>query len=103
VQHGTASCWRHHRCRCSSCHRALLAEAKLEWALRQVRRGADPATRVPSARARRHLAQLEYAGLSRAAIAQRAGVSAATISRLAQPSTARISRITAASVLSVAP
>ena len=60
--------------RCDLCHRALLDEAKVAWALRQVRRGRDPATRVPAGSARRHVAELEAAGLTRSAIAERAGV-----------------------------
>jgi hypothetical protein len=101
--HGTATGWRWHRCRCRACHRALLAEGKVTWALRRVRAGADPGTRIPAHHARRHLRQLQAAGMTRAEVAQRAGVSAATISRLAEPDTLRVSRITAAAVLAVEP
>ncbi len=101
MTHGTATGWRHHRCRCDDCHRALLAEGKTAWAMRRVRAGADPATRIPAGRARRHVELLEAAGLTRGEVAKRAGVSASTISRLAAPSTKRTSRITATAVLGV--
>lgn len=103
MTHGTATGWRHHGCRCRPCHGALLAEGRVAWALRRVRAGADPATRVPAIRARRHLARLEGAGLTRGEVARRAGVSGGTISRLAAPGTARVSRITATAVLAVDP
>jgi Bacterial regulatory proteins, lacI family len=103
MTHGTPSGWRHHGCRCAACHQALLHDARLTWALRRIRVGADPATRVPAGYVRRHLHKLEAAGLARTRIAQRAGVSAATISRLADPRTRRISRVTANAVMAVLP
>lgn len=103
MTHGTAVGWRWHGCRCPACHRALLDEGRLAWAMRRIRVGADPASRVPAGWARRRLGELEASGLTRGEVARRAGVSAATISRLADPATKRISRITAASVLAVAP
>jgi hypothetical protein len=101
--HGTPVGWRHHRCRCNDCHRALLDEARLAWALRRVRIGADPAARVPVRWARRHVARLEGAGMTRGQIAACAGVSAGTISRLMAPGTRRISRITTDAVRAVVP
>jgi hypothetical protein len=101
MTHGTAVGWRHHRCRCRACRQALRADARLQWAKRRVRAGADPATRVPARSARRHLQRLEAAGLTRAEVARRAGVSAMTITRLADPATKRASRITVAAVLGV--
>jgi hypothetical protein len=103
VEHGTPVGWRHHRCRCDACHAALLDEARVVWAVRQVRRGRDPATRVPVGHARRRVAQLEAAGLTRGAIAARAGVSAGTISRLVKPDTTRASRITVAAIMNLSP
>lgn len=101
MTHGRASGWRWHKCRCELCHAALLDEARLAWASAQVRRGHDPATRVPAIFARDHIAALERSGLTRTTIARRAGVSAGTISRLSKPSTARASRITVLAVLEV--
>jgi lambda repressor-like predicted transcriptional regulator len=101
MQHGTAVGWRWHRCRCDDCRRALLDEARLAWAMRRVRAGADPATRVPARWARRRVGELESAGMTRAQIARRAGVSPMTITRLADPTTKKISRITATAVLGV--
>jgi transcriptional regulator with XRE-family HTH domain len=69
--------------------------------MRRVRAGADPATRVGASYARRHLRQLEAAGMTRSEVARRAGLSAGTISRLADPSTHRVSRISAAAVMAV--
>jgi hypothetical protein len=103
MQHGTATGWRHHRRHCPACHQALLDEARIAWAVRRVRAGRDPATRVPAEWARRHLRELEQAGLTRGEVARRAGLSAATISRLAAPSTRRASRITTSAVLEVRP
>jgi hypothetical protein len=99
--HGTPTGWRWHRCRCSACHRALLDEAQIAWAMRQVRRGRDRATRVPVARARKHVAELEEAGLTKADVAKRATVSPATISRMAARGTRRVSRIVVAAVMAV--
>jgi hypothetical protein len=73
------------------------------WALRQVRRGHDPATRLPVGAVRQCVAELEAAGLTRGAIAARAGISASTVSRLVKPETRRASRITVAAIMSVAP
>jgi lambda repressor-like predicted transcriptional regulator len=69
--------------------------------MRQVRRGRQPATRVPAWAARQHIATLEASGLTRTTIARRAGVSAGTISRLAKPTTERASRLVIAAVLEV--
>jgi hypothetical protein len=80
----------------------MRADAKYQWAMKRIRVGADPGTRVPAARARRHLARLEAAGLRRYQVAMAAGVSAGTISRLSKPTTKYISRIVSTAVLSVA-
>lgn len=103
MTHGTASGWRWHGCRCSACHRALLDEGKLTWAMRRVRAGHDPGTRVPAVYARRRLRELQRAGLTRAEVAHRAGISAATISRLANRRTKRVSRIVANAVMAIQP
>jgi lambda repressor-like predicted transcriptional regulator len=103
VVHGTATGWRYYCCRCDACHRALLDEGKVAWAMRRIRAGAEPATRVSAAWPRHHLHQLETAGMTRTEIARRAGVSPGTISRLAAPDTRRISRIVAAAVMAVSP
>jgi len=103
MTHGTACGWRHHRCRCESCHRALLAEAKVAWAARRLRAGAEPASRVPVGRVRAHLAALEAAGWSRRKVAAAAQVAPATLTRVAALSTKRVSRIVATAVLGVEP
>jgi hypothetical protein len=103
MQHGTATGWRHHKCRCPACHRALLDESKLRAALRRIDAGADPATRVPAEPTRRHLAKLTAAGMTRAEVAQAAGVSHMTIGRIANPATRRVSRITAAALHTIPP
>jgi hypothetical protein len=77
--------------------------AKVKHALRQIRRGRDPATRVPVRYARRRVEQLEAAGMTRTAIAAKAGVAQSTVSRLADRSTKRASRITVAAIMSVSP
>jgi hypothetical protein len=79
----------------------MLEDARYQWAMKRLKVGADPASRVPAIRARCHLRALEAAGMTRTVVAQRAGVSAGTISRLAKPTTKRVSRITAAAVLGV--
>jgi hypothetical protein len=79
----------------------LRDDARVAWAVRRVRAGAEPATRVPADVARHRLGELEETGLTRSAIARRAGVSASVVSRLANPTTLRVSRITAAAVLSL--
>ncbi len=43
----------------------LLEEPKLTWAMRRVRIGADPATRVPVGQVRRRVMQLEEVGMTR--------------------------------------
>ena len=101
VRHGTACGWRHHRCRCRSCHRALLAEAKIAWAVRQLRRGREPATWVSPRRMLGHPEELRGASLSADEIARRAGVAAATLSRACRRGV-KISRIVEQSVLAVA-
>jgi hypothetical protein len=103
MQHGTATGWRHHKCRCAACHRALLDESKLRAALRRIDAGADPATRVPAAPLRRHLAKLTAAGMTRAQVAELAGVHRVTIDRVARPATRHVTRITAAGLRAVTP
>lgn len=103
MTHGTPTAWRHHGCRCPACHRALLAESRVAWAARQLRRGRDPASRVLADRLRRHIATLTAAGLTQAEVARRAAVAPSTITRILQPSTKRTSRIVANSLLAVAP
>ncbi len=75
----------------------------MAWAVRQLRAGREPATRVPAAPSRRHLTELESAGLTRAEVARRAQVAPATLTRLADPSKKRVSRIVAVAVRSVGP
>jgi hypothetical protein len=103
MTHGTATGWRHHKCRCDACHAGLLDEAKVAWAMKAVRAGRVPATRIPAGVARWHLRRLEAAGMTRMEVARRAGLSAGTISRLADPKTKLVSRITAAAVRNVVP
>jgi hypothetical protein len=66
--------------------------ARIASALRQVRRGRDPATRVPAGRARNRLVALEAAGMTRAEVARRAGVSPSSVNRVASSTTAQFIR-----------
>jgi hypothetical protein len=90
-------------CRCPTCRTALRRHAQVWWATRRLRAGADPASRVPVTRLRRHIAVLRAAGLSQGEIARRAAVAPSTITRVLQPGTKRASRIVAAAVLAVEP
>jgi hypothetical protein len=72
-------------------------------AVRQLRRGADPATRVDVRPVRRHVHELLAAGLTRRDIARAAQIAPSTLTRIAEPSTRRVSRIVARSVLAVQP
>jgi acyl-CoA reductase-like NAD-dependent aldehyde dehydrogenase len=100
VTHGTATCWRHHGCRCSACHRALLEESKVARAVRALRRGRVAAIRVSPRRMLRHLDALTAAGLSANEVARRAGVAPSTLSR-ARHRGAQVSSIVSAAVLTV--
>lgn len=76
--------WRRHGCWPDS-HRALLAESELPLAMRRLRPGAGPQTRVSAGWTRSNLHQLEEAGHTGIEIARRVDVSAETISCLASP------------------
>jgi hypothetical protein len=88
-------------CRCWTCRRGLHRAARVWWATRRLKRGADPASYVAAARVRQHVAELEAAGWSRREVARAAGVAPATITRIGKPATRWCSRITAAAILAV--
>jgi hypothetical protein len=100
-EHGTATSWRL-GCRCSRCRTGLHKAAKVWWATRRLKRGADPASYVRAAPVRRHVEELRSAGWTSVAIARAAQVSDATVCRVRKPSTRWCSRITAAAILGVA-
>jgi len=70
-------------------------------AVQAVRRGRDPASRVPSAQARRHIEELLADGWSKRRIAERAGVAERTLYRVLD--SPHCSRITERLVLAVTP
>jgi hypothetical protein len=101
-EHGTATSWRL-GCRCARCRNALHRSAKVWWATRRLRRGADPASYVAAAPVRKRIAELEAAGWTRIAIARAAEVAPATITRLAAPTKRQCTRIVARSILQLTP
>lgn len=100
--HGRAA-WIHGRCRCQRCRQAIRDYAKVQRAAAALTRGADPATRVNPARARRRIAELRAAGWTIARIAHAAGLSHTTVDRITYRYTKRCSRITAAAILAILP
>jgi uncharacterized protein YerC len=71
------------------------------WATRQLRRGREPATRVPVAAVRKHLDELARSGWTQQAVAGAAGISVSTISRIRRRGTKHCSRIVAGAILAV--
>jgi hypothetical protein len=97
-EHGTATSWRL-GCRCGRCRAGLRRAAQVWWATRRLRAGADPASYVPAAKVRAHVAELVAAGWTRTAIAKAAQIAPSTITRICKPSTRWCSRIVARAVL----
>lgn len=101
-EHGSPTTYRL-GCRCSKCRAALRRSAKVWWATRRLRAGADPATYADAAKVRAHVATLEAAGWTRSRIATAAGVARSTITKVCKRSTRSCSRIVARSVLALEP
>lgn len=98
-EHGSATSWRL-GCRCDHCRRALLRAAKVWWATAQLRRGADPATRVPARRLVEHLDRLADSGWTAREVARVAAVAPSTLSR-ARHRGVKVSRLVERAVLAI--
>jgi hypothetical protein len=79
----------------------MLEAARVQRALRSIRRGATPSWRVSTGRARAHVAELRAAGWTFERIGKAAGIAPASVYRLTRRR--RCSNLVSDAVLSVMP